>query len=134
MEFTDKVVGTFIIEKNVTEQDIECIIINGLEGGIGYWAILHNDKPEFADKPKDVATSEWVTKLIIEGKSVILTEEETEVEEGESKELVLNLEGIIKGIKLNSTERPWDSNIQNGDATTYDCIIQYAVFGEVVYG
>jgi hypothetical protein len=44
------------------------------------------------------------------------------------------LNGILKGIAQNAKERAWDADHRNGDATTADAIIQYAMFGEIVYG
>lgn len=124
-----KVVGTATITKNITEKDVENIMVTAIEGGIGYWACLHNDKPEWKDKPKTEPSSMWATKLLIEGKEVIFTD--TEEEEGE---WVLTLEKLIKGYQLNCVERPFDCDLEQGDATTADCIVQYALFDKVVYG
>jgi hypothetical protein len=41
---------------------------------------------------------------------------------------------LSNGIKLNAIHRPHDADPDRGDATTCDCIIQYAMFGKVVYG
>jgi hypothetical protein len=39
-----KVVATATIQKQLTESDIENIMVTAIEGGIGYWAILCNEK------------------------------------------------------------------------------------------
>lgn len=113
----------------VTERDIESVIVNGLEGAIGYWAKLDNTRPEWQDKPKGEPTSMWATKLILEGKALHFEDTEDPSEKWE-----LTLSKVIEGITQNNKERTWDSSIENGDAETMDCIIQYALFGELVYG
>lgn len=131
LEFTKKVVGTAKIELALTEEDIETIIVNGLEGGIGYWAGLDNTGEAWEAIPKDEPYSTWATKILLEGGTVKLYD----VEDAEDDtDWTLTLDKIIKGFELNYKERPHDNDIENGDATTYDCIIQYAIFGEVVFG
>jgi hypothetical protein len=121
-------VGTVNIPKEITARDIETIIVNGFEGGIGYWAGLKKDEL-WDDKPSGVPSSMWATKLILEDKEVILYDRENPEEWA-----ALTLEKLINGIQLNYNRRNWDCDIENGDATTYDCIIQYALFGDIVYG
>lgn len=136
MIFDDKkVVGTAKIEVQLTESDIDTIISNALEGGIGYWARLNNIGEKWDRKPKDRYTSEWVTKLLLDGETVEFEDAEEEFEEGEEVERwFLSLDKLIKGFELNYKLRPHDNNLEQGDATTSDCIIQYALFGELVYG
>jgi hypothetical protein len=132
LSFTSKVVGKAMIEKEVTEKDIETIIVNGFEGGIKYWAGLDVYYSEDVfNCPKDEPWSTWCTKLLIEGKSVKLYDVEgTE----DDNNWILTLDKIINGYKLNCIKRPHDSDLENGDATTSDSIIQYALFNEIVFG
>jgi hypothetical protein len=130
LKFGDKVVGKVQIEKELTEKDIETIIVNGLEGGIGYWAQLDNTGISWVTKPKDEPISTWATKNILEGGCICLLDSEGD----EQGIWVLTLDKLIQGYKLNYEKRSWDNDIENGDATTADCIIQYALFGTVVYG
>lgn len=125
----EKVVGKAVIEIELTESDIASIMVNGLEGGINYWAGLDNTGEEWEAKPKGEPLSTWATKLLLEGKEVRFydVEEEDEI-------WVLTLEKLIKGFSQNAKERPRDSNLEQGDATTVDCIIQYALFNELVFG
>lgn len=129
----EEVVGSYVADKvDVTAHEVNIVLCNGLEGGIGYWACLDNrdSVEEFKDKPKTTYLSDWCTKIILEGKSIrLLDAEDHDVVLGE-----LTLEKLINGIKLNVKNRDWDNDIHNGDATTADCIIQYAVFGDIVYG
>lgn len=130
LEFSEKkVVGKVLIEVELTERDIETIVVTGFEGGIGYWSIIDNTGINFENKPSDEPTSTWSTKLLLEGKSVKLLDAE-EPDEG----WLLTLDKIIEGYRLNRIKRPFDADIDNGDATTADCIFQYGLFGELVYG
>jgi hypothetical protein len=124
----ETVVGKAKVEIPLTESDIESILVTALEGGIGYWACLVNDGADWVDEPNNVPTSQWATKLLLEGKEILFTDEESD------KKYTLTLDKVIKGFELNYLKRPWDNDIEEGDATTADCIIQFAIFGEVIYG
>ena len=129
LEFTDKVIGKAEIE--ITENNIENIIVTSFEGGSNYWMGLDNSPVEWRNKPQDEPIATWATKLILEGKELKLYDiEETEDDE----EWVLTLDKLLKGIGLNAKHRSFDADLENMDATTADCIVQYALFGEVVYG
>lgn len=132
MEFkTDrnKVVGTANVALPLTERDIESIMVGGIEGGIGYWAGINNVGEAWENRPEDYALSEMATKILLDGGSV----EFYDVEDKEEK-WSLTLEKLITGFAQNFNERPNDNSIEDGDASTYDSIIQYALFGKIVYG
>lgn len=46
----------------------------------------------------------------------------------------LTKEKILHGFLLNAQNRPEDADLDNGDAATGDCILQYAIFGDIIYG
>lgn len=134
MEFSnEKVVGTITIKKEIAEKQFDYIICGALEGGIGYWAVLDSSTEDYKAKPKGVATSEWTSKLLLEGKTVTLFDNEAE-SENEAEKWELTLEKVLKGIELNAINRPHDSDLENADVYTYDCIIQYGLFGKLVFG
>lgn len=126
-----KVVGTATIKKELTESDIENIIVTAFEGGSNYWMGLDNSSEDMQAKPNGEPYSTWSTKLILEGKSVKLFDIE---ESDDDSNWIITLDKLIKGFELNYVNRPHDNDLENGDATTADCILQYALFGEVVYG
>jgi hypothetical protein len=136
IKFTDNVVGTGVV--NVTENDVEGIIVGALEGGSNYWMGLDNTKAEWAVKPKGVPLSTWTTHLLITGHSVYVFDNEEYLSgdgKGEPLELFeLTLTKLLNGIELNRQQRPKYAVIENMDASDYDCIIQYALFGEVKFG
>ncbi len=130
LEFSNKkIVGQVAVKVSLTEDDIANIMINGMEGGINYWAGLNNRGEKWEGKPKNYALSEWATKLLLEGESV----EFYDLEEPEEM-MSLTLDKLIEGYAQNYKERPHDNDLENGDAITYDCIIQYALFGKLVFG
>lgn len=122
-----KVIGEIKIE--ITENDIESIIVGSFEGGSNYWLGLNNTGEDWGVKPKSEPSSIWAVKLLLEGKTVSLYDIEDESEEWE-----LTLDKILAGIAMNQKKRPHDCNIEDGDAETMDCIIQYALFNQLVYG
>lgn len=118
------------IEKIITYSDIGNIVVTALEDSIGYWACLNNTTIEWQDRPKNMPISQWATELLLTGKSIAFDDAEWD----NFKDEKLNLEKLLKGIALNIQERPDDCDLDNMDATTADCIIQFALFGEVIYG
>jgi hypothetical protein len=113
----------------LTEEDIENIMVTGLEGGINYWAGLNNTGILWDDKPDSEPNSTWATRILIQGGEVKLFDVEDE-----NDCWVLTLDKLIKGFESNYVKRPHDNNLEQGDATTADCIIQYALFNEIVFG
>lgn len=132
-EFGEEVVATVErkVVDNVTANDIETVIVNSFEGGSGYWLGLdtENEESVWGNKPKGVPYSTWATQMLLEGKTLHFYD----VEE-ESEKFTLNLEQLVLGFQLNAEKRPFDCDLSDGDATTSDCILQYGIFGQLVYG
>lgn len=118
-----------------TDDDLENIIITALEGGIGYWACLDNEvtePPEWGDwskQPADMPTAVYAWQILQEGGTLHFLDEEDEAEE-----YYLDMSDLFKGIGLAIKKKEWDGDIDSLDACSADCIIQEAIFGEVVYG
>jgi len=129
--------STINIDFDIHDNDIENIIITALEGGIGYWGCLLNEGKEFDEFYKDtkgLTTSEFVADLILNEKSVVLYDTELDFNDAEKWEL--NLFKLLNGIKLyiiNSKQINFPL-IDNLDSNMADSIIQYALFGELVFG
>ncbi|EKS4345207.1 hypothetical protein QB607_003211 [Clostridium botulinum] len=128
LNFTNKKIGEVITKTDIAEDDICNIIVSSFEGGSNYWMGLNNEGEEWEQKPKDEPLSTWATKLLLDGKSITLIDIE------EDKEHIVNLKDILKGIQLNNQNRKWASDKENWDATDADCIIQYSIFNDVIYG
>ncbi len=116
---------------NITASNIETVIVNSFEGGSNYWLEIDTDNKEavWKDKPTGVPYSTWATQMLLEGKTLHL-----EDAEDESEKFTLNLEQLVKGFQLNNEKRPFDCDVEDGDATTSDCILQYGIFGKLIYG
>ena len=125
-EFDKRVITTINVPIKITANMLNDIIVTAFEGGIGYWAVLDNtDEPD----DKGLFTSSWMTSELLEGKILKFIDVE-------DKDTVwsLTLNDLLNGVKLNANLRPHDCDLENMDSTTADCIIQYALFGEIVYG
>ena len=113
----------------ITRNEIEGIIVNGIEGGIRYWCyhIEENLKDGTyirEGKPKETPLSVWVTKLVLDGKEVgFFDGEETKY---------LSLENLVSSFKHHITNGRAD--LEDYDSEDADYIIQRALYGSVVFG
>ncbi len=105
---------------NLAEETIDDIMVTALEGGINYWAVSAKIKNNNAKGAK--YASHCVSKG---GKLIIKTDEGTEHE--------LGLKELKKGIQLFIEDRN-SIDFENLDAIDADCIVQFSIFGEIVYG
>ena len=117
-------------EITVTNQDIDDIVAIALEGGITYWCIE-------AEVVGGEYYGEYASDQISRGGTLRLYDAEDE--EGPWD---LDLEKLLNGLKLYIEQEEDSGSIYDGagldvfqiDACIADCIIQYAIFGEVVFG
>lgn len=119
------------VTKVITVDNIDNIMTTAIEGAIGYWCVLANNTADFQalrERQEDLFTCEAVVTLLMNDLPVkfIDREDDTEYE--------LTLEKLLEGIRLNNENRRWDNDLDNMDADTVDCIIQYSLFGDVIYG
>lgn len=110
----------------LTEEDITDIVITAIEGSINYWACLDNTGKEFENTPKDESVSETVAKILLDGGKVTFIDEEDDYARYE-----LTLKKLLRGIRKYASEGGFDMDLLDSDMA--DCIVQYAVFGELVY-
>ncbi|MCY7947957.1 hypothetical protein P8891_05660 [Bacillus atrophaeus] len=124
-----KVVGKAIVEIEITQDDVENIIVNSLEVGSSYWLGLNNSTPEWDEKPKGVPLSMWAAKLLLDGNFIQLYD----IEDNDET-FKLNLEKLIAGISIYAKEHHGGVDKERWDGESADCIVQYALFGKLVYG
>lgn len=124
------------LEIQIPDKDLSDIVITAIESGIGYWACLDNTGEEFENAPKDECISETVARLLLEGKEITFLDDEDH-----NVIWHLNLEKLLKGIGLYLFQNPEviDTEdkkiaIESIDAIAADCIFQYSLFDELVYG
>lgn len=121
----------------VTPEDIDDIMVSALEGGITYWA-------NRAKVPEEKRVAEWGHEQIArDGELHIHVVESFDQDDTEwyilTKEKFLN--GLVKYLKepkysdcLEFVNHELRIDTGYIDADVADTIIQYALFGEVVYG
>lgn len=115
------------MEATITQQDIDNLMCTALDGGITYWCREAKVVGEFL--------GEYGSEQISRGGSLLLRDTETD------ERWELTLEKFLKGIELYIKEGGRvmieDFNLMDYgelDAADADCIVQYALFGKLVYG
>ena len=115
------------MDVNLTPQDIDDIMVTALEGGINYWC----RRAEVVGEMLGSYASEQISR----GGSLILHDAES------SDKWELTREKFLKGVALFFKENSWLQvedyafvDLGSMDADCADCIIQYALFGELVFG
>lgn len=115
---------------NLTQPDIDDIMCAALEDGICYWC-------RRAEVVEEKRCSEWGHEQIARGGALILHDAES------NDKWELNLEKFLNGVKLwlqNNEDRygavASDGTLDPGevDAEMADLIVQYALFGKLVFG
>lgn len=111
----------------VSGQDVDDILCNAFEGGItGMWCggiRIVGEK-----------LGEHAFEQISRGGSLIILDDETE------KEYELNLDNFMRGLQMFLQEDfgpyVYEGKVDPGemDAIASDCVLQYAIFGEALYG
>jgi len=115
------------IEQELTTENINDLVSTALEGGINYWCsqAIVKDVPAKAEGHYNYASD-----VISIGGTLELCDAESD------DKWDLNLEKLLNGIrihcmKIGKTPLELMDDYDAGDA---DCIIQYAVMGEIVFG
>lgn len=114
------------IEVNLTQQDVDDIMVAALEGGINYWCREAEVVGEYL--------GEYASDQISRGGVLILHDAES------PDEWELTLGKFLNGVKLYFEEgchvQVNDGRIDAGDidANDADCIVQFALFEKVVFG
>lgn len=114
----------------VTGEDVDDIMAGALDGGISYWC----DNVEVLGR----YLGEYASEQISRGEKLILHDVESE------KDYCLGLQSVLNGIELwaknsvgNNCLIQKDGKLMidccNADEIVCDAIIQYAIFGEVIY-
>ena len=132
---------TYEVTRSLDEDMIKDILTTAIEGGIGYWACLGNDDPDWIaarDKYKEEHNDypcycDVAYELLSNNKSVIFYDEQDD-----NTKLELTMGKLLLGCGLfeEQYKTPIIQMFDNAsfDAYDADCIIQYALFGEVIYG
>lgn len=135
-------------EQELSTEDISDLLVTAFEGGINYWCgpveiVYENDGSEvILGVPKELQSKViYASDAIALGGSLLLHDIEEEDEDADDpnykEKWTLTkdklIAGILKEMKYSdfaSIEKLMD----NHDADNADRIIQFALFGEIVYG
>lgn len=117
------------IRVELTQQDIDDIMVAALEGGINYWC-------DEAAVEGGEYLGKYASDQISRGGTLLLHDTD------EDAYRKLDLEKFLKGFKLwlenggdqYGAVQGHEVDCCNIDADCADAIIQYALFGEVIYG
>ena len=114
------------IDVNLSRQDIDDIMAVALDGGICYWCRKAEVVGEYL--------GEYASDQISRGGALILHDAES------AQTWELTLEKFLKGVKL-YFEQGCHVQVEDNaidtcdiDANDADCIVQFSVFGEVMFG
>lgn len=117
------------VECILTKQDIDDLMCTALEGGINHWC----GKAEVIDMPDSFEG--WASEALSEGFDLKLTDVDDDTDVPES--WILTLDKFISGVKQAMIMYGYtsiDGLIEAQDAEIADCIIQFALFNEIVFG
>ena len=121
---------------NFSIEDINDLVVTALEGGINYWCRsakikMDADDNFFGVPAEDQDKVKYASDVIGYGGVLILTDIEDPNEKWE-----LDVEKMLKGIKMQceNTGIALSELMDNYDAGDADCIVQYAVMNEIVFG
>jgi len=113
----------------LTDENIRDLIITAFEGGINYWCSAASVE-DYGDCDPIASTYD-----VIPNNGILLLEE---AEDG--NRVALTLPGLLNGIKMfcnlrgTTPAKYFDPDTGDYDADDADGMIQFAVFGEWVYG
>lgn len=109
----------------ISGTDIDDIFSSALDGGITYWckkaALVHSDAPlDFT----------YTSEALSHGREVEL------VDSFDGKKHIISRAKLEQGIRLAAAKKGQTAAkfIEDADAASADVAVQYAIFGEIVYG
>ena len=131
----------FAVPQSLTKKDILDILTTAIEGGVNYYLCLDNTTEDWVASRKELKEKtgeapcycDVAFDLMEKGKSVRF-----EDQEDHNRPYELTLENFKKGCSLYAQHS--GKNIHkmidesDFDAEDADCIIQFALFGELMYG
>lgn len=113
------------VKFDVSEEDVDDIMATALEGGITYWC----DKAKVDGEYR----GEWASDQISRGGALFLHDAEANLWRR------LDLAMLLLGIKQVVSENPnlledGKLDVVNVDGEVADMMVQYGLFGELIYG
>ena len=117
----------------LTEEDIKDILCSCIEGGSNYWCQIQNCGEQWDEVEKELPEDSTIEDCIMTlwDKGYILHVIDVE----EYAEYEISFDDFSRAIQSVIDDGTWDGeDICDIDGAVGDCIMQYATFGEVIYG
>lgn len=125
-EHEKSVAGTVKVPLKVHNYHLDCILSGAFEGGSNYWA----NRVEVVDD--DYKGAEFASEVISrDGELRIYTDDQPTPIKLTKKKMLEGCRRYVAGDE-NTNGRTFD--LDSWDAIDHDMILQYSLFGEVVYG
>ena len=128
-------------KRELSASDVKDILTDAIEGGIGYWACLRNDLKDWEDAREECRKElndtpcycDVAYKLLSTGRSVWFEDAEDEDERYE-----LTWDKLVNGCKQweewKHTSLPYALEECDFDSEDADCLIQFALFNDIIFG
>jgi len=123
-----------IVPMTFTQQQIKDLLCCGMEGGIGYWAVIVAYEPEGVCDQDDVEFPHLDVPFLDGGCIIMQVTDSGPDETPES--LVLDREALQRGSQVMAEKYPRHMASlvnDNTDSETGDVFIQCCVLGEIIY-
>ena len=127
-------------EHSLTSEEIKDVLCTALEGGIGYWACLLNDDPDWVAARNKLKKEKGEAPCYDEvAYEVLLTGHTIRFEDAEEDDIYeLKWEDLMEGLRMFEEEREESVHtlLEDGefDADDADCVIQLAIFKDIIFG
>ena len=121
----------------LTEEDLSDILCSCFEGGCDYWCCIHNGTDEWRNAKEQLRANGNRQPVIEDIMLYMLTHDAPIklIDTEDEAALYMTMNTFMGGIKMAIENGHWDGDyIDDVDGEVGDIIIQYAVFGELVYG
>lgn len=125
------------------DRDDVCNLLTMESGGFDYWGYADYKDSDYC-KAKEEMHSKHIPSCFADEKycyeeilAYMIMDTKYPVyifDHGEGKRHQLTKYKLEQGFRLNAEKRPQDAILEDGDAVTGDCILQYAIFGDIIYG
>lgn len=130
------------IQRGLDETEIKDVLTTAIEGGIGYWACLGNDDEEWIKARTEYKEAHKETPCYCDIAYDVMFKNHKAVifynEQDDDKPLYLTKDKFRDGCRLFEESRGKSIHQMlddvEFDAEDADCIIQFALFREVIYG
>ena len=127
----------YTVNPTFTYDDNDMVdIISSATYDICYWGSVDDGANEWwearDEMPKGSTYEDLMYHILKKGQYIFIVDVESDSEDEEYWEL--NLDMLLKGIKLTIENGYWSGQMDDIDGQVGDIIFQYALFDEIVYG